>query len=666
MTATARSARWRSIPAARRSCWKNADITAGFDEGGNLAELVGVTDFPVILGGTDGVALNATVDAPVRATVRMMSGAEINADETFNVQLIPENDYFVFYVGGSLTLNLTNARDPSDDRVMPLEPPFGSEWLFISDVNDPMYYYYAHVPLVPLVPAVGEGFSYHGWLPFEPSLDYEELDSFNGTELKEGTLSLGIKLVDVFEFNGLRVLKKSTLKDIDWTDPFNSPFEFKAGLNGDSNIIWSVIGIGFFRMDFSEISATLDVGFDRQHMAMMQRIAPDVSWQPDWFHITPTTEAIGKWSIDGDGTAEIGISAGFDSRIPESNLSGELFLSTDTASFRGATTIGDTPLAVSLSFMNETTTGAVEFPESFGESITDDVSAAVDRRIGDVEATIAEYEDALTQFGELEINLDNIRTSIVVSTLTAIGRLPLVPSQVYQFVYTTVSTELNNACETRFTITRCASDYVDVDDVATRAANGARDIASDNILRYSAALQDLSAAAQEATDEELRQALRQALLTAYDLRSFVQRVTFSQDVRIVISTIVAGDIVINRTVSFDRDFRIELLTPTQAQLLLTAVDNIDQLTATGGIVIDLELLVDQLPTREILDTIREEVTSGVRAVPIPEGLGYTAAGNNYSAFVTIDGEDRPVEFNVLRPSDVREGVSDLLLDLLLP
>ena len=94
-------------------------------------------------------------------------------------------------------------------------------------------------------------------------------------------------------------------------------------------------------------------------------------------------------------------------------------------------------------------------------------------------------------------------------------------------------------------------------------------------------------------------------------------------------------------------------------------DNVYRIQETSDLMISTQQIIDQLPTTDAVETVKTEVNQGTASVPSVEGLGYRAAGNSYEAFVTIDGEDVATAINVLKPSDVRDGVSDLLADQLL-
>jgi hypothetical protein len=65
----------------------------------------------------------------------------------------------------------------------------------ILDPYDPMYYYFADVPLIG---NAGKGVSVSGFIPFVPDLDYAELGSFDGHLLDKAEMGIGIKIFDFF------------------------------------------------------------------------------------------------------------------------------------------------------------------------------------------------------------------------------------------------------------------------------------------------------------------------------------------------------------------------------------------------------------------------------------------------------------------------------------
>ena len=80
--------------------------------------------------------------------------------------------------------------------------------------------------------------------------------------------------------------------------------------------------------------------------------------------------------------------------------------------------------------------------------------------------------------------------------------------------------------------------------------------------------------------------------------------------------------------------------------------------------ISAQAIYDAFPAEEVLSTVRQEVADGVAAIPTVDGLGATITGGVASPFVTIDGVDHPVAFNVLKPAEALAGVGDLVAELL--
>lgn len=86
---------------------------------------------------------------------------------------------------------------------------------------------------------------------------------------------------------------------------------------------------------------------------------------------------------------------------------------------------------------------------------------------------------------------------------------------------------------------------------------------------------------------------------------------------------------------------------------------------TSDIIISQQQIVDALDPEEKIPQVKQEVEDEIRTVPTPDGLGYRAVGDTYEAFITVDGTDNDTSINVLSSNDVKEGVTDLLADILL-
>ena len=624
----------------------NSDLTVTFDSFGNLIGLNGDTDVPTQM------SITHETEGNIRSVVDVLTGAEINADPDFGIKLIEDRNYFVYYIGVDFDMTITDRRDPQKQETITITTPYGGQSLLISDPTDSFLYRYNSTPFVG---ASGEGESDNGLIPFVPELDFAQLDSFTGHTIETGTKGLGIKFVDVLEISGSRVIKDPQFSDINWDDLFASTVEYKAGMNGDLNFALSIAGFGLFSFDLAEVSATVDVGLDRQHMAMSLRIAPDDALFPGAYGFSPSAEVTGSSYLNGDGDYGFFLDGVWKNQLPAADIGGMLSIENGVVGLQGSVSEGNDTLAVGLTFSNDETVGRVEFPDSFAAGINDSVSDSLDRKIAEVEQLLADLDQAKTDY-DFEVSLRGLRSALPGIADEAIRTLNKIPGNARNEAKADTLDYLQNKCVGSGIARVCLDDIVDADDIADDAGAQAHRDALAAITAPKAAMTELKRRAQESDDETLRDALRQALADAYDHRR----------VRIQVSVRKSFGTPFNTTYTiYRRDNYETVLSTTDANNIATARDNVYRIQETSDIVISTQQIIDQLPTTDVITTVKAEVDQGTASVPSVEGLGYRAAGNSYDAFVTIDGTDVATAINVLKPSDVRDGVSDLLADQLL-
>jgi len=634
----------------------NSDLVLEFDEEGNLIDLFGETDLPPEL------SKYVSTNAGVRAVVGMMTGAEINADEDFGITLMEDTNYFVYYIGVSFDVTIGDRQDPDNKTFVTIETPLNGETIMIADPTDSFLYKFNGTP----AGDYGQGESDHGLIPFYPQLNFAELDAFNGYTIEKGAMGIGIKLVDVFEISGTRVTKQAQFADIDWNNAFNSEIEYKAGMNGNLDFAFSIAGFGLLTFELAEASATLDVGFDRQHLAMSLSIAPERPMMPLAYYLVASTEITGTAFVDGGGDYGFELAGTWATEFPQASIGGLMSVQNGKVTLEGTTAGEGEGLKVGLEFFNDTTVGRVEFPESFSAGITGMVTEALDRALDGIETALADLEQAVSDY-EFEASLRGLRTALPAIADAATRAANAVPANARSDAKSKTLSYLQNTCKTykiKAPITGtvigektvCLDDLVDENDIATKAGNSAYSVASSAIVGPKAAMAEMKKRVLEADDESLRQALKIALDRAYDNRS----------VRVTVSITKKFGFPFNKTLTlYSRDSNFTVLDTATANQIKEAANNVHLIAATSNIMISSQQIFDQLPTKEVIASVREDVTNGVANIPLVEGLGYRAIGDRYEAFVTIDGKDRNIEINVLKPSEVREGVGDMLADLLL-
>ena len=624
--------------------FEDADVTLAFDPDGKLIDFEGETFLPQHP--ADGV----TIDSPVRAVVGMMSGAEINADDSFGILLQGETNYLVFFL--SVSVDITFG-DPGSGALehLTLETPAAGQILIIADPTDPFFYRFGAQPLLG---EYGRGESVHGLIPYVPLLPHPELDSFSGHEIEKGAFGIGVKIFDFFELAGTRVTRNPQLADINWEDPFESAVEFKAGLNGLANFDFAVLGVGLFSFELAEASATLDVGFDRQSMAMQTRVAPDVSWVPTWFPFVPATEVVGDWFVNGDGEFRASLHGGYRSTVPPADIAGTMSISDDEGTvLTGTTTDGEGSLTVEAQFENDVTTVRVEFTEDFADGIGSAVTDSLDRELAAVEEALADLEDAVADY-EFEVSLRGLRSALPGIADATIAVLNGIPDTVRNAADDATVNYISNACVT-VVFTVCLKDLVDETAIGDQVGATARNRAVTEVAPYITVMQNLKTQAQNADSASLRESLRQALLAAHANQVFSRRITVNYAFPSPFGTVTVYDQTVTRRVISQAD----------ADAILAAANNVYRIAETSDIMISAQAIFDAFPTEQVLSTVRQEVASGVAAIPSVDGLGATIAGGVASPFVTIDGVNHPVAFNVLRPGEALAGVGDLLAQLLI-
>jgi hypothetical protein len=624
--------------------FEESDLELEFDEEGHLVDLHGTTIVPA--NPTDDVTINSAVEADVL----MMTGAEINDDDRFKIELNEHGRFLVFFIDASIDMTIPNGDDSSQSDDITLNSPLDSKIILITDPSDPFVYWFGSQAILG---EFGRGYSANGLVPFTPMLDSPELDSFSGNEIDHGVIGIGIKIFDFFSIEGTRVIQQPDFAAIDWDEPLQSDIDYKAGLNGDADFSFSVLGVGLFSFDLAETSATFDVGFDRQHLAMQTRIGPDVSWVPGWFPFVPTTETNALWSFDGNGDYLVDLDASFRSENPPADVAGVLTLENGTATLAARTISEGEPLEVSISFSDDVTVGRIKFPDSLTQSIESDIQQSVDRAFVQVEQALADLEDAAANY-EFEASLRGLRILIPDIVNPVISMLNALPGSVGSSAYTSALAVMASKC----VLGKCIDDLVDEKAYARDVRDRAKSETQTGTNKAVKRLNTLKTLAAQGDDETLRAALKQSLQNVYDNRVFSVRVKVTRAIKVGLinfGTVTMYDKTHTRTL-FD--------TPTATRIRFAAV-NVDKIPATSDILIGAQQLLDELPLDEALDAVKQDVADGIAVIPTPEGLGYRAIGDSYEAFVTIGGVDYDMEINVLSPSDVQEGVSDLLRDLLL-
>ena len=257
------------------------------------------------------------------------------------------------------------------------------------------------------------------------------------------------------------------------------------------------------------------------------------------------------------------------------------------------------------------------------------------------------------------MSLQGIRDDLPALADAAVQRMNDIPAAAREEARSETLDYLRTTCRSVnlgiTTVRQCLDDVVDATGIASDAGDDAYNIASNAIRSPKAAMLEMKRRALEADDEALRQALKEALTEAYNNRTVRYQVTVTRSIG----------------APFDQTYTLysvnaeeTALNSSEAALVLQGRDNVDNIGPADSYRIETQQVLDRLPTKEVLNEVKQQVDDNTADMPTVGELGYRAVGDQYSAFATINGEQIETDINVLSPSDVREGVVELLADIL--
>lgn len=625
-----------------------AQLRAEFDADGRLARLAGTTDLPGKLSPYFGAQTG------IKTTVGLYRGSEINANrDDFTLQLKPDLHYLVYFIASEPEIEIGDRKSPGQFSRLTLSLPLNAKRVVISDPCDVMNYRYHGTP----AGDVGYGESDRGLLPFTPTQTGAGLDRFDGHRIEQGKFGLGIKVFDVLSIEGTRITRNPSFDAIDWQNPLDSKLQYKAGINGKADIAFGVMGVGLFEIPAADASLTLDVGLERQHMAMQATIAPDVSWQPKWFPILPAAEVVGRWQIDGKGRFEAQLTGDYRSTLPKGHLRGLMRVDNQGAVIEGAIEDDKLPLSVRATFRDQVTTVQINTPRvDLGFGVQQAVKASLDRELAKVQQAMDALRSAAADY-EFEASLRGLRSALPGIADTAVKVLDAIPGQVRNSVDSGIVSTLRNTCKGSGIFKVCASSFVNETSIGDSKGAAARSIAASAIAGPQARLLELKRVAQLGDDASLRQALIDLLNAVYDART----------VKVVIPkyTVSAG-VFGTITIYPGKTTTHTVLSASTAAQIKTAAEHAPRIQQTSDVRIGASAIVDALPTEQAIQRARSEVDQGLARIPSFDGAGYEVRADTltYTPYLILGGQRHGVSFNLLDPVATLQGIGDAIAGLL--
>jgi len=663
--------------------FNNADMDFKYDGDGKLLDVKGETELPTR------VSDNLTIGTGVRAIIGMYTGAEINAsmdigpDSAPGIELRDEFRYLVYFLDAGASLTFTNA--DGDEEIISLGLA-GTRTLIISDPTDPLFYYFGKVAGV----EVGFGYSFNNNIPWKPLFDpagetaFAELEPFLGGAILKGTFPIkAFAVFDVLELSGIAVCRPSQLVDCSKPTPvglvaslakaviidggIDPTQQVKLGINGTASLKFGILGLDLFEYKLLDVATMIDIGTEREKLAIQGVMETSQSVQPSWLPFKPVPDpgaiTVANLFADVDtktGQGDFGMSlyGEIDSNFPLARMSGSITIGPSGLLMIGFIDDPTNPITVSAKVDADKLDASIQFGYDIQANIDQVVNNALDGAIDEANRAFDDLQTAIGNY-DVSLSLDGFRGQIPGIVTTAKNALNTIPGKVYTAVYNGTLSGIQSSCVT-IGVKVCADSILDEVQFSKDAASAARSSAQTKVNTRKAALDNLKAQAQQSKDgPTYRAALKSALQAA------VNNATFSQSVRITKK--VDFGIKEKTFVFYDNTLSYPVFGTTTKKRLQTAANNVDKIEPDFTVMINTQQIYDAIPKEQIIEETRTNVANGVTKVPVFKGAGYTMTrGLNQSVYVLLGNERIEISFNPLDPVSVVSNIGSLITKQILP
>ena len=630
-----------------------ADLDVQFDDNGNLASISGTTEIPAPSNFFE-------FETPVQADIGFFTGKFLNENRDFEIKLVDERSYFVFAVSAGLELKLGVNDDPDAHKPLSIEAPVGGHITFIADYTDPMFFFSlggdalggddsnsdnsngdsssSHNKLA----SVSFGGSFGSNFVYEPTNPVQgNVVSFQANQVTGGTVSF-FKLLEV---SGMYYQNRGFSADLDFNEPMESDFgvNYRAGINGQLDLsmeITSFISFGFpIGSGSAAVVAEASTNDGVTAKAFINGLVdPDLSWWPDFIPLMPDGDLNAYGFVEQTGNFDIGLSGSFEIQMPtgDQGMEGSVRATPEAFTMQGEVYSGDDVWGASAVYTTNETKCIATKPDNFSDGISETVTSQIDAAIETTQNAIQELEDAEAQY-ELELSLRGLRAA-----------LPGIIDQ--------ANAAIDDAVDAGTTTGR--------NTINSYLSDNNRILCSDNlsgqidaIVRgHRNALTRLRNAVNESNDNATTRTELEAALRDLASLDRINR-TFSVTIIHGHPTFGCGDL---WTLTASRSVTINetVLTSSQKAQLLEAADNVKYIEEADGIRIDAKDIVDQLPTVEELEGLKDNVEACVQE--LTNGIGgagfvYNHDTKEFSHFIIINGEEKEVgSFNIFDKNELIE------------
>lgn len=661
---------------------EDAAVEFVYDNEGKLVDVEGETQLPTK------ISDNLSLGAGVRAIIGMYTGAEINASVDIGpesepgIKLRDEFRYLVYFLDASAELTFT--KDDGSEEPVSLGIGLGdTRTLIITDPTDPLFYYFGQIAGV----AAGFGYSYNNNIPWEPLFQatsqtaFAPLEPFHGGEVYKGIFPISaFKVFDVIELTGYAVCRPTQLVDCNKPDPssivvnlaqamiidggIDPSQQLKLGINGSAGIKFGILGNDLFEYHLLDVSTMIDIGTEREHLAMQGVIETSESVQPAWlpFRPVPDPNALMVANIfadvdthTGEGDFAMSLYGEIDSDFPQAKMNGSIEINPQGMQMIGFIDDPQNPITVSAKVDDKQLEASIEFAYDIQSNIDQVVNDALDDAIEQANQAYNDLQNAIGNY-DLALSLDGFRSQIPAIVDDTKTTLDAIPGKIYTAVYNGTLSGIKSSCVDLGITTKCADSVVDETQIAKDAANSARNSAQSTVNTRKAELDNLKTQAQQTEDGP---AYRKALKTA--LQTVVSHSTFSQKAKVK-KTVDFG--VTKKTFTFyNKTLSYTVIDASTRSNLQTAANNVDNIEPSYTVKISTQQIYDAIPKQQIIEETRSGVQDGTVQLPEFRGAGYIVTRDmEQSVYVLLGNERIEIDFNPLDPVNVIDNIGSLIAE----
>jgi hypothetical protein len=634
------------VPGNEEVILDDAEISIEYNEDGTVKNMEGRATVP-------SPADYMEFTDPVQGDLGYYSGKYLNENWDLDVLLIDDRFYLAFKIAVALELKVGAKSDPDATKPLSIKPPVGGHILYVFDYNDPFYFYSAAQDALG---SMSFGESFEGNIPYVPQQPVDEIVTFNGRSIRGGTFPV----FKVIEVTGVMIQGTDFNVELVEEDPFPLSFTagYGAGVNGEFELSLPISSWITFAIPLGEASAaiTAEAGTNGiKAQAFLNGLAdPDNSWWPDFIPVKPGGQIRTSGYVQQEGEFDLELSGEFNLKLPSSTyeMDGTMGATNEAFTMAGNLLANGLTWGAGAEFRKDETEFKAQPPQELLDDINSLVDANIDSAITKAETALADLEKATEDY-EFELSLRGLRSS-----------LPVIVSEAKKRIADEIADGIKSG---RDQANKILSD------------NGLA-LCSDNISSqvnklddpYIEALNRLEKAAKETNDNETtRKEIEAALRDLAGLNRIDKSITV---------TITAGNKKVNnpspipdvpacsifknnynRTVSIS----VEVLTPEQVALLNEAADNVKYIAETSDIKISAEEILASIPSKEIMEQLRQDIQNGTKSIPSIEEVGFINhhSDNTFSFYWIVDGEKTELsDVDIFNPYSIAEAIIDNLTE----